>query len=172
MRQHSPSPHPRRPHSRRRRPINSRPRRRLTGVDNLPDAKADKQTALRSEAVEKLVSGKSTAVVKGKSKVVAVGKRADGKTQYAQVAPTAATKTDPIFTILTDFGTQIDPRTGGAPGPLNNEIAEPNRRNDNSTNWSADFSREHYLDMFYGQGQGVVRRLLPAPVQRQVHGRR
>ena len=125
-------------------------------IDNLPDAKAEKQTALRSKAVDQVLKGKSKAVVKGKSKVVALGKRADGKTQYAQVAATAATKTDPIFTILTDFGTKTDPRAGAsgtAPGPVHNQIAKPDRREDNTTNWASDYSREHYQEMFFGQSE-------------------
>jgi immune inhibitor A len=121
--------------------------------DNLPDAKADKRNAIRSTAIENLVNGKATATVKGTSKVVAVGKRADGKTQYAQVASAAPVKTDSIFTILTDFGSKTDPRASATPGPAHNEIAQPDRAEDNSTNWTADFSRQHYLDMFFKTGQ-------------------
>lgn len=69
-------------------------------------------------------------------------------------------KTDKIFTILVEFGDKVDnetlvdrkdddtdelkPKFGGAPGPLHNRIAEPDRTKDNSTAWQADYDRDHY----------------------------
>jgi hypothetical protein len=38
---------------------------------------------------------------------------------------------DLIFTVLGEFGTQIVPQLGGTPGPLHNQIPEPDRTVDN-----------------------------------------
>ena len=51
------------------------------------------------------------------------------------------------------------PTTGGTAGPLNNQIAAPDRvwdgnaTDDNSTNWTADFNKAHYQDMMFGAGE-------------------
>ncbi|WP_269456583.1 immune inhibitor A domain-containing protein [Micromonospora krabiensis] len=72
-----------------------------------------------------------------------------------------APKVDPIFTMLVNFGDKTDPRTGGTPGPVVNQIPQPDRTwdgnatDDNSTLWRPDFHREHYLDMFYGDGESM-----------------
>ena len=61
--------------------------------------------------------------------------------------------------ILTDFGTQVDPRTGGTAGPVRNQIPEPDRNwdgsatDDNSTYWEPDFNRDHYMDLMFGEGE-------------------
>ena len=53
----------------------------------------------------------------------------------------SARSEDLIFTVLGEFGTQIVPQLGGTPGPLHNQIPEPDRTVDNSTIWAPDFSR-------------------------------
>src|SRR6476659_5549619 len=63
-----------------------------------------------------------------------------------------------IFTVLTDFGTQTKPGTDATPGPVHNQIPQPDRNwdgsatDDNSTYWASDFSTQHYKDMMFGQG--------------------
>ena len=44
-----------------------------------------------------------------------------------------STGTDKIWTVLSEFGTQGSRKLGTTPGPLHNEIPEPDRSEDNST---------------------------------------
>ncbi len=90
-----------------------------------------------------MLRGEAQVERRGHSDVVRVAKG-----EYAQLS---MEKTDKIFTILTAFGDDTDPRTGGAPGPVQNQIAEPDRRQDNTTHWAENFDRAHYLDLFFGQ---------------------
>ncbi|MCZ9337767.1 immune inhibitor A, partial [Streptomyces sp. TRM76130] len=83
------------------------------------------------------------------SKVVAL-KGEKGDTKYVELG---REKTDKIFTVLVEFGDQVDSRYGGTPGPLHNQIAEPDRSVDNSTDWLADYDRQHYEDLYFGTGE-------------------
>ncbi|MFG3697861.1 immune inhibitor A domain-containing protein [Micromonospora sp. NPDC047620] len=122
--------------------------------DNLPDPKADQQRELRKKAIADLLSGKAKLSTRNGSKVIQV--KDDLFVEYQQ-----APKTDPIFTMLVEFGDQTDPRTGGAAGPVRNQIAEPDRNwdgsstDDNSTLWRPDFNRAHYQDMMFGPGESM-----------------
>ncbi|MGS2613756.1 immune inhibitor A domain-containing protein [Micromonospora sp. LZ34] len=124
------------------------------GKDNLPDPMADQRREVRKQAIADLLSGKAKLQTRNGSKVIQV--KDDLFVEYQQ-----APKTDPIFTMLVNFGDQIDPRTGGAAGPVVNQIAEPDRNwdggatDDNSTLWRPNFDRAHYLDMFYGPGESM-----------------
>ncbi|WP_242624436.1 immune inhibitor A domain-containing protein [Micromonospora kangleipakensis] len=73
------------------------------------------------------------------------------------VVEVAFEKTDKIFTILAEFGTQSVGRYGTAPGPLHNEIPQPDRSVDNSTTWAADFNTPHYEELFNGSGESMKR---------------
>jgi immune inhibitor A len=119
------------------------PRARTHAPDDLPNPLAEKQRETRKAAIEKVLRGEATVERRGKSDVVRMAKG-----DFAQVS---MEKTDKIFTILTSFGDQTDPRTGGTPGPVQNQIAEPDRRQDNSTIWAPDFSRDYYLDLLFSQ---------------------
>ncbi len=59
------------------------------------------------------------------------------------------TRHDKIFVVLAEFGTNINPVTGGSAGPSHNEIAQPDRSMDNSTIWQADYNRAHYENMYF-----------------------
>lgn len=63
---------------------------------------------------------------------------------------------DLIFTVLGEFGTQIHPVLGGLPGPLHNQIPQPDRTVDNSTIWAPDFSRTHYDELLFSEKPGAV----------------
>jgi immune inhibitor A len=88
-------------------------------------------------------------------KARAAGKQQD---QYVELSQERA---DKIFVILAEFGNQrhpdypdvdTDPNTPGPTtfeGPLHNQIPEPDRTQDNSTVWQADFNRQHYQDMYF-----------------------
>ena len=65
-----------------------------------------------------------------------VGKVAKG--QYVQLTREGE---DSIFTVLGQFGNQINPTYGGTAGPQRNQIEEPDRTTDNTTIWTSDFSR-------------------------------
>ncbi|MFC0007816.1 immune inhibitor A domain-containing protein [Micromonospora siamensis] len=122
------------------------------GRDNLPDPKVDHQRELKKQAIADVLSGKAKVQNRNGSKVVEV--KDDVFVEYQQ-----APKTDPIFTMLVNFGDKTNPATGGTPGPVVNQIPEPDRNWDgsstdnNSTLWRSDFSRAHYMDMFYGAGE-------------------
>jgi immune inhibitor A len=123
-------------------------------IDDLPDPIAEQHREARKEAISALLSGKAKLEKRNGSEVIRI--KADRFVEYRK-----APKVDPIFTILVEFGDQIDPRAGGTPGPLHNQIEEPDRiydgspTDDNSTYWRPDFSRQHYLDLFYGKNESM-----------------
>ena len=112
------------------------------GADSLPNPLADKQDALRAKALEMQVKGQIPRDAK-------VGKVAKG--QYVQLAREGE---DSIFTILGQFGTQVNPAYGGTTGPQKNQIPEPNRANDNTTIWAPDFSQSYYEDLLFSEKPG------------------
>ncbi|UKL02368.1 immune inhibitor A domain-containing protein [Streptomyces sp. NBU3104] len=125
---------------------------------NLEGPFSEKQEKQRGEALRQLISGDKKASQRDGSRVLRLD---DGK--YVELG---REKTDQIFTILVEFGDKVDDTTmydpdgpegpeepvvkyGGEPGPLHNQIAEPDRKNDNSTDWKADFSRDHFQDLYF-----------------------
>jgi immune inhibitor A len=113
--------------------------------DNRPDALAEKQTEKRQLAVDMVATGQAKVETRGKgkhkSKVVEISPR-----EYVEYG---VEETAQLFSILVDFGDQTDERYPDATaGPAHNEIPEP-ARNDNSTYWESDFSREHFQEMFF-----------------------
>jgi immune inhibitor A len=107
------------------------------GVDNLSHPLGDEQAARRARALAAKLKGKA----KGKTNEVAKG-------QFVELE---LARTDRVFVILAEFGDNIHPTYGGAPGPQHNQIAEPNRTVDNVTIWQADYNRAHYEDMYFGK---------------------
>ncbi|WP_306189413.1 MULTISPECIES: immune inhibitor A domain-containing protein [unclassified Streptomyces] len=116
---------------------------------NLDGPLSKTQDAQRQEALNQLIAGKAKVQDRDGSKVVGLKGR-KGDTKYVELG---REKTDKIFTILAEFGDQADPRYGGTAGPLHNRIAAPDRKKDNSTDWQADFNREHYQDLYFGTGK-------------------
>lgn len=120
------------------------------------------QDAQRQAALEQVLSGDKKVTTKGGSKVVQLG-----RSKYVELG---REKTDKIFTILVEFGDQVDDTTmfdpdgdgpkppvkkyGGTPGPQHNEIAEPDPAKDNSTAWQADYNQAHFQDLYFGEGKG------------------
>lgn len=131
-------------------PVDREPQGAAHRADNLPDPLAEQQQKVRQEAIAALLSGKAKLQTRNGSKVIQI--KADRFVEYQQPP-----KTDPIFTILVEFGDEKDPRTGGTDGPLHNQIASPDRvydggaTDDNSTIWKSDFDRQSYLDLFYSK---------------------
>ncbi|MFI6205308.1 immune inhibitor A domain-containing protein [Streptomyces sp. NPDC051041] len=109
------------------------------------------QEAQREEALKQVISGDAAVKDRDGSKVVQL-KSSKGRSKYVELG---REKTDKIFTILVEFGDRTDSRYGGTPGPLHNQIARPDRAEDNSTAWQADYDRQHYEDLYFGTGKGV-----------------
>ncbi|MFI1647903.1 immune inhibitor A domain-containing protein [Streptomyces avidinii] len=123
---------------------------------------SEQQAQQRKAALDQVLQGKKGVEQRGASKVV----KLDDK-KYVELG---REKTDKIFTILVEFGDQVDsttmfdpdgpgpkpevPKYGGTPGPLHNTIAQPDRAKDNSTAWRKDFSREYFQDLYFATGQG------------------
>ncbi|MFE7183143.1 immune inhibitor A domain-containing protein [Streptomyces erythrochromogenes] len=123
---------------------------------------SEQQAQQRKAALDQVLQGKKGVEQRGASKVV----KLDDK-KYVELG---REKTDKIFTILVEFGDQVDsttmhdpdgpgpkpavPKYGGTPGPLHNTIAQPDRAKDNSTAWRQDFSRQYFQDLYFASGEG------------------
>ena len=124
---------------------------RTTRSHDLKGPLSDTQAAQREEALKQVISGNASVKKKDGSNVVQL-KSKKGDAKYVELG---REKTDKIFTILVEFGDKADSRYGGDPGPLHNQIAEPDRRTDNSTAWKEDYDQEHFQDLYFGSGKGV-----------------
>jgi immune inhibitor A len=111
--------------------------------DNLSSPLAKKQNALRATARQMVLNGEATP--KGDNQIVKVAKG-----QYVQLAFTGS---DHIFTLLGEFGDTINSPQGGDPGPVHNQIPEPDRTVNNVDIWAPDFSREYYENLLFAKGQ-------------------
>ncbi|MFE9605697.1 immune inhibitor A domain-containing protein [Streptomyces hokutonensis] len=109
------------------------------------------QDAQRQEALNEVIAGKASVKDRNGSKVVQL-KSKGGKSKYVELS---REKTDKIFTILVEFGDQVDSRYGGTVGPLHNQIAAPDRTKDNSTAWQADYNQAHFQDLYFGTGKNT-----------------
>jgi immune inhibitor A len=142
----------------------------------LPNPMEDKRRALRQEALTELLSGTGTVEKRGASTVMKVSTRtapaaadktgavtaqATSQDQYVELS---REKTDKIFVVLTDFGTErhpdypdkdLEPSIEGPKtfeGPENNQIPAPDRAVDNSTVWQPNYDQKHFQDLYFGQG--------------------
>ncbi|MFJ5263550.1 immune inhibitor A domain-containing protein [Streptomyces sp. NPDC088387] len=113
----------------------------------------DTQAAQREEALNQVISGEAEVTKRDGSNVVKLASK-KGDSKYVELG---REKTDKIFTILVEFGDQVDSRYGGTPGPLHNQIAKPDRAKDNSTEWQADYNRDHYQDLYFGEGAASMK---------------
>jgi immune inhibitor A len=114
--------------------------------DNRPGPLTRQWVAKRQAALEKVASGRARVDANGNVTV-------DADTN--NVVEVAFDKTDKIFTLLSEFGTQSAGRYGTDPGPAHNQLPKPDRSVDNSTIWAADFSTAHYEDLFDGPGESM-----------------
>jgi len=131
------------------------------GGDSLPNPLADAQSKLREEAVAKLLSGEAKLEGSGASRTIKIPGNTSPQARGTDAAKGRwvwypVNREESIFSILTDFGSKTMAATGGTPGPLHNQIPEPDRNwdgsatDDNSTYWKPDFNRSHYLNMMFG----------------------
>jgi len=114
------------------------------GKDDLGDRLGAKQRKLRAEGLQLQLRGK----IKPDAKVAKLPRG-----QYVQLAREGE---DSIWTVLGEFGTQIDPNYGGTQGPLHNQIPQPDRSVDNTTIWTQDFSSGYYQNLLFSGVPGVV----------------
>ncbi|MFF0293299.1 immune inhibitor A domain-containing protein [Kitasatospora sp. NPDC004614] len=110
----------------------------------------DKVEGEQKAAIEQLINGTAKIEKHGNSSAVKLG-----RDKYVELS---RERTDRIFTILVDFGDQVDNTTktadgkvkyGGTPGPAHNKIESPDRAKDNSTAWQADYNQAHYQDLYF-----------------------
>ncbi|WP_462417713.1 immune inhibitor A domain-containing protein [Kytococcus sp. Marseille-QA3725] len=114
--------------------------------DDFPHPLGDKQRAMRQTATNQLLRGEAKVVTRNGSRSVQLGEGEDA--QYVQYD---TERTANVLTFLTEFGDKIDPSRGGTPGPLHNQIEEPDRAEDNSTVWEEDFDTAYYEDLMLGE---------------------
>jgi immune inhibitor A len=132
---------------------------------DLPNVLGDALREKQRQAIEAVINGEATVTTNKKGERVIKmaagkkGKAARGKAAKDKYVTWPVNREESIFTVLTDFGDQIDPRTGGTAGPVNNQIPKPDRNwdgnatDDNTTYWTESFDRDHYLDMLFGEGE-------------------
>lgn len=124
---------------------------------------SEKRDAQRQEALEQVLSGKKKTTERDGSNVL--------KLDQGKYVELGREKTDKIFTILVEFGDKTDPKYGGTPGPAHNEIAEPDRKDDNSTDWIPDFNQKHYQDMYFSDSKSDSVQSLKKYYEKQSSGR-
>ncbi|HEY5670564.1 MAG TPA: immune inhibitor A domain-containing protein, partial [Anaerolineales bacterium] len=98
--------------------------------DNRPDPLTTGKTELKEQALEAKLNGKAY----GRTHEVARG-------QFVELAREGE---DPVWTVLGEFSDMP-----------HNVMPEPDRSVDNSNIWTADFSRDHYLELLFAEGAGV-----------------
>ena len=138
--------------------------RTATRDHDLPNPLGDAARDLREEAVNKLIKGEATTETRGGERVIKVKGSKNAAARGTKAAKDKyvswpVNREEDIFTVLADFGTKTKPATGGTTGPAHNQIPSPDRKwdggktDDNSTYWTKDFNRQHYLDMMFGEGE-------------------
>lgn len=138
---------------------------------DMPNELEQERRKLRQDAISGMLSGEITAEKRGGSAVARVdavpGAVSAAGGEAAAHVEVAREGTDRIFVVLAEFGNErhpsypdrdTDPRWPGPvrfDGPLHNEIPAPDRSTDNSTIWQPDYSREHFEDLYFGDGESV-----------------
>ena len=140
----------------------------------LPNPAAEKQSALRQQAWADVLSGEATPQTVNGSTVLKMGRKpatagrtnargnaAKTQDQYVELGNE---RTDKVFVFLVDFGTRRDPAypdrdtSAATPGPVTfegpgfDEIPQPGP-DDNSTQWRAEYDKQYYEDLYFGDGE-------------------
>jgi len=113
-------------------------------TDNPSFPQGEKQQALQAKGFEAKVNGKTS----GPVAEVAKG-------QFVELAREGE---DSIFTVIGEFGPNDSPYNvlkSGIPGPLHNEIPEPDRSVDNTTIWAPDFTEAYYENLLFSEAPGA-----------------
>lgn len=114
-------------------------------LDNRPGPLTERQNERRKAAQKLILSGQASPSEEG---VVQLG-----EDKYYEASVTG---TGRLFTILSEFGDQTSGKLGSTPGPLHNEIPEPDRAVNNSTHWAPAFETPYYEDLFFGDGESFA----------------
>lgn len=130
-------------------PANPAEPTQATRSDNLPNPLDEARTALKKEALARVINGSAKPEQRSGSEVVRIGNR------WAELKR-KADKIDPVFAVLSEFSDNIHPVVGGTPGPLHNLIAQPDPATNNSTYWEPDFNQAHFNKMYNGPGESLA----------------
>jgi immune inhibitor A len=119
------------------------------GSHDLPSPLGIHQRALTQQALKLKAQGKVS------GKVVRIG---HGRRGYVQLE---RDRESPVWGIIGEFSDQTfttpgGTNLGGDPGPLHNQIPQPDRNKDNTTIWQADFNQQHYNDILFGGGPNDI----------------
>ncbi len=123
-------------------------------IDDIPGPLAAKERALREKAIQL----RATGAVASSGSVVQLGGKDRG--QFVQLGREGE---DSIWTIAVEFGnTQAthnhgalgNINHGGTPGPVHNQIPQPDRSVDNTTIWAPDFSQSYYTNLLFSETPG------------------
>ena len=164
--------------------------------DSLPDPIADKQNEMRKTAVASVLKGEARPERIGDSTVVKVGeteraataahgnrkaRKAEKTDQYVELA---REDTDELFVLVVRVRQPAPPELP-RPGHQHehpraprastarcfNEIPEPDRSVDNSTDWYADYGKAYYQDLYFGNGSVTGTESMRQYYERQSSGR-
>lgn len=114
-------------------------------TDNPGHPLGDKQLELRQKGFEAKVNGKTSGPVAEVAKGQFVELEREGE--------------DLIWTVLAEFGAADHPAPilfSGVPGPVHNQIPQPNRSVDNTTIWAPDFSEAYFENLLFSEAPGAV----------------
>ncbi|MEP7702527.1 immune inhibitor A domain-containing protein [Paraglaciecola sp. 25GB23A] len=114
-------------------------------TDNPGHPLGDKQNALKLKALQAKLKGKTSGPVKEVAKGQFVELEREGE--------------DSIWTVVAQFGPTTSPYgilQSNVPGPLRNQIPEPDRSVDNTTIWAPDFTPEYYEQLLFSDAPGAI----------------
>lgn len=114
-------------------------------TDNPSHPLGDKQAELKAKGFEAKMNGKTNGPVAEVAKGQFVELERQGE--------------DSIWTVIAEFGPDDHPAPilfSGVPGPLHNEIPEPDRSVDNTTIWAPDFNEAYYEELLFSEAPGAV----------------
>ena len=113
--------------------------------DNPSHPLGDEKAALSLQAFQQKLNGKTAGPV--------------AEVANGQFVELERVEEDSIWTVIGEFGPDDHPAPilqSGIPGPLHNEIPEPDRSVDNSTIWTSDFTEAYYEDLLFSEAPGDV----------------
>jgi len=114
-------------------------------TDNPSHPLGDKQFEQRSKGIQAKINGKADGPVAEVARGQFVELEREGE--------------DSIWTVLGEFGALDHPAPilfSGVPGPVRNQIPEPDRSVDNTTIWAPDFNEAYYENLLFSEAPGAV----------------
>jgi immune inhibitor A len=114
-------------------------------TDNPSHPLGNAQNALKLKGLEAKMNGKANGPV--------------AEVAHGQFVELEREGEDSIWTVIAEFGPNDHPAPilfSGIPGPLHNEIPEPDRSVDNTTIWAPDFNESYYENLLFSEAPGAV----------------